>query len=220
MLIVSDFHDYYDTCSRYGIDKSIVYKRDVNDIVVGEGVLPPFLCKFIRYKSFYAYTVDVYCILFCNQFYPLIKITEGVNGVYCYSHSDIDNFFLSHPKLSRTIRGRFGKPIDALKYFDAYAIKQLQTMNWVALHRRFNSPILFIEQARQYNTFKIIINPMLRQYNFQRVKDPFTAFQDIQSFLSGVMGNTEREIITVDNDTRIAKHGFDKWSFRKPPQSC
>ena len=45
------------------------------------------------------------------------------------------------------------------------------------------------------------------------------AFQLIQSYISGVLGAKENDIIEVDNTSKILKVGFDlKTSFRKDKQ--
>ena len=56
---------------------------------------------------------------------------------------------------------------------------------------------------------------MLKDYEFYKKFDSFAAFQEIQMFLSGVLGNKENEIIVVSDKDKIAQHGFDKFSFRK-----
>lgn len=62
----------------------------------------------------------------------------------------------------------------------------------------------------------IVINPCLQDYGFQRVKDPFSAFQEISMFIGGVLSGPERDTITLCDQDRIVAHGFDDKSFRKP----
>ena len=47
--------------------------------------------------------------------------------------------------------------------------------------------------------------------------DTFTAFQEIQMYISGVLGTGEKEIIEVEDKYKIPQHGFNKWSFRREP---
>jgi hypothetical protein len=71
------------------------------------------------------------------------------------------------------------------------------------------------------NSFKpkFIINPLLKDYEFYKVFDTFQAFQEVQMFLSGVLGRGEKEIVEVQDKYKITQHGFDyKWSFRKKPE--
>ena len=83
---------------------------------------------------------------------------------------------------------------------------------------KYNTPI--IVQFSYYNWRKgtnegTEINARLNIFQFQKIKDPMTAFQEIQMFISGVLGTPEKETIQIsDNDMRDKK-GFDKWSFRR-----
>lgn len=64
-----------------------------------------------------------------------------------------------------------------------------------------------------YNVWK---NPAaLKNFNFMSVKDPFTAYMDIMNWQGGVL-TENRETITLSDDSKIVKAGFDKKiSFRK-----
>lgn len=62
---------------------------------------------------------------------------------------------------------------------------------------------------------KFIMNPILRDYEFYKVFDTYSAFQEIQMFISGVLGTGEKNIVEVEDKYKIGQHGFDKWSFRR-----
>ena len=63
---------------------------------------------------------------------------------------------------------------------------------------------------------KFEVNPNLNNYKFFKAHDTFTAFQNLQSYISGVLGTKENDIIEVSNKSKIIKAGFDlKTSFRK-----
>jgi hypothetical protein len=56
----------------------------------------------------------------------------------------------------------------------------------------------------------------LGQVGFAKVVDPYAAFQELSMWVGGVLpkpGNPMVEI--VDDKIKLAKHGFDKWTFRK-----
>lgn len=55
----------------------------------------------------------------------------------------------------------------------------------------------------------------LNQVGFQKVLDPFTAFQRLEAFVSNLPRNPNPMVEITDDKVKIAKHGFDKWSFRK-----
>lgn len=59
-----------------------------------------------------------------------------------------------------------------------------------------------------------VVDPNLKELNFQRVLDPFTAYQELDQWIGGVLGNNEIIPEMADKD-KIAAHGFNSWSFRK-----
>jgi len=63
------------------------------------------------------------------------------------------------------------------------------------------------------------VNPFtLKQLDFARALDPYTAFQELSMWIGGVLGGTSPEIVTIKDDkTLIEGHGFDnRFSFRGP----
>jgi len=60
-----------------------------------------------------------------------------------------------------------------------------------------------------------ILNPRLKDYGFDRIKDSFTTFQEISMYLSNILVE-QKETVVVQDKFRIEQHGFDlKKSFRK-----
>lgn len=57
------------------------------------------------------------------------------------------------------------------------------------------------------------INPLLKDYEFQKILDPYSCYQELDMFISNLAIN---EVIPemADKD-KIASHGFDSWSFRR-----
>ena len=58
------------------------------------------------------------------------------------------------------------------------------------------------------------VDPILKDINFQKIVDPFTAYQELEMWLGGVIGQNP-EPAEVSDAVKIQQHGFDKWSFRK-----
>ena len=90
---------------------------------------------------------------------------------------------------------------------------------------KYKTPIFVINLKQALHTFiydysgsPLIINPVLKDIGFQKVVDSWTTFQEIQMFISGVLGTGENDTIEVSEDVKIKQHGFDKWSFRRPPE--
>lgn len=62
---------------------------------------------------------------------------------------------------------------------------------------------------------QLVTNPCLKDFQFYRVKDAFTVYQELDMFISGVLGHPGVPLIEITDKDRIQQHGFDKWSFRK-----
>jgi len=93
---------------------------------------------------------------------------------------------------------------------------------------KYNVPYFIISCGRLRHGFKdpikyknnLTLNPILNKYQFYKVKDSYTAFQDIAMFIGGVLPRVGHEMIEVSNNDLIVKKGFDlKWSFRKKSNS-
>ena len=60
----------------------------------------------------------------------------------------------------------------------------------------------------------LTLNPDLSKIHFQKILDPFRAYQELEQWIGGVLTNTE--VIPEQTDkNKVTAHGFDKWSFRK-----
>jgi hypothetical protein len=98
----------------------------------------------------------------------------------------------------------------------------------INMFREINAPVFIYDNdaviklgdyGRKLNSGIFIVNPILKDYEFYKVVDTFQAFQEISMFIGGVLGRGEKEIVVVEDKYKIAQHGFDKWSFRKEPET-
>ena len=89
------------------------------------------------------------------------------------------------------------------------------------MFRELNTPVFIYDSERRKprTSDALTIDPILKDYEFYKVVDAFQAFQEISMFIGGVLGRGEKEIIVVEDKYKIAQHGFDKWSFRKEPET-
>lgn len=219
MKILSKFHDYYDKACQWGIDTTQLFIRNTTQIkgdkrlVLGE--------LFTRGINGHAG-----CIWFCGEAYPFICVRQ-------YSAD------FNPPKFLYFFD---------IETFKAYVLKDLPEVEWGESNRRFSRgvgneariafhkgnntdeylaalavehkcPYLCIESGAGYRApNEVYLYPVLKDYNFQKVKDPYTAFQDIQSYKFGVLGCNENEVVTISDKDRIAGKGFDtKYGFRTRP---
>jgi hypothetical protein len=231
MRIISKFHDYYDTVSTYGMDLTCIYKRKEitfeDDTVEYKEVLGTLrnygnddLRIFPRYYDEKVFTLSYYCvILFCGGVYPLTVFKYKNKYFHYYDiatlHKDIMRYGSKEIKKEWLNKKRF--------YFNRNITRRraenLLNINipentLIDLHHKYKSPILMYDG--DYSRF--IINPNLKKYKFYRVKDAYTTYQDISMFLGGILGGTENKIVELSDRERKEKHGFNEWSFRKPPE--
>jgi hypothetical protein len=76
--------------------------------------------------------------------------------------------------------------------------------------RFVNAPIFLITKSE-----KIYVNPMLRSYNFASQIDPYTAYQNIERYLSNELTiQMDPDVERSDELVRDSK-GFNDWSFRR-----
>lgn len=108
----------------------------------------------------------------------------------------------------------------------------LEKVDWDAEHRAVRSPVFVIrgmsvEESKQFDLhgfrygehpYLLESNPQLHQYGFFRIKDAYTAFQEISMYLGGVMGSEGNPMVKLNDKELLQKHGFDNWSFKKMPE--
>lgn len=66
------------------------------------------------------------------------------------------------------------------------------------------------------------INPDgLKDIGFQSAVDPVTAFQELAMWVGGTLSATNgpNTVTITDDNVKLAKHGMDKWSFRKKTEN-
>lgn len=101
------------------------------------------------------------------------------------------------------------------------------------MHRKVGSPIFCTcgldecmgENAmvgclnlQSYNQNKVIINPILSAIGFHKIIDAFSAFNEIEKFLTNEMAPRDSRMDQpVPDEINAESHGFDKMSFRKEP---
>ncbi len=209
MKIYSKFHDYYDTVRAYGEDSNVSYMRKTEDIFDKQneafGILnydiPKYYYNFWAQRRFLTETYEYAVILFCGEFHRIILSStksltslESVKDIY-------QNIFKDESC--------------AKKFFGNNGTKKKEYIN---LHIKYNAPIIVIRQywdgSRRYHGIKYVLNDRLKDYNFQTIYDPFTAYQKIEMFLGNDMV-VQKNKEEVSDSVKIHKHGFDEWSFRK-----
>lgn len=238
MYIISKRKDYYDgVAGTTGIDKTIVYNRDI--IELDEDKYPKI---FRGYNSLYNKKP--------SPFYKLgnVHVKRDLRVVYEHVAPFIVGFcgkiYVGWKFYSVGEKRSYGDELITVITYDNDNVKKIveqyaywggnleENLNCVLTYdamdifRELNTPVFiydcdygrsFVEKNYRNNP-KFFVNPLLKEYQFFKVFNSFQAFQEIQMFLGGVLGNKEKEIINLEDKYKITQHGFDKWSFRKEPE--
>jgi len=237
MYIISKRKDYYDgVVGTMGIDKTIVYDRETT--MFDDDVEFPKEFRYNRpydhrYKNRFInlshhsintkqqqYTAySAFIVGFCGKLYIGWKLyREEYQSIVTNVVTEITYDYELIKKLVNQ-KSWVGNLDDDFEY--------IKTYNSIHIFRDLKSPI-FIYDADYKRTIigkytyrqkpVFIVNPNLSDYEFYTVMDSFTAFQEVQMFMGGVLGSGEKEIAEVEDKYKISQHGFDKYSFRKDPE--
>lgn len=210
MRLNSDFHDYYDYAVGYGIDENVFFNRFTKDVEIH--VNSKF--DFPRHK-------DSGLIGFCGQIFPFIEVKKfdrKYDSEYASDDYKIVEYFHAYSLDEYRIKESEWEDFsDDFGYYDHWQnikLKQFFT-DW-----NFQSDEVFLEYKIPIWTLKLdesngLINPKLKDFGFDRIKDSFTAFQEISMYLSNILVE-QKEVAEIEDKFRIEQHGFDlKKSFRK-----
>lgn len=224
MIIQSKFKDYYDFCSRHGVDKTIVYRRTQEsflDLEIDKIVAPSRGYPFAVSNSHPKYLLE--WIIFCNKAVAHF-VRDNPYDKHGY-HIDIerDMFFDSNTEeFTQFVQEQLYEGSNYGKNkVDDFA--RVFNTDWTDYHFKYKCPVFKVrKEAWAYeNKVNIHTNPNLREIHFYKYKDTFSCYQEIAQFVGGVLGDAGREMVVPQDKYRIQAAGFDlKTSFRKdtPPK--
>lgn len=197
MIIHSSFRDYYDIGLRYGVDTTLHWNRETSEVAV-KTLSEPFKHMYLPRR----YDFDG------ALFKTMLVVIAG--KPYDISHTDsrgICNISL--------VDGSQDSSSIWKTYSDRTYTRRLSSEAFYGLHVGCNSPVLMFchREVHPYGNL-LVVNPCLRDIGFQSILDPYTCFQEISMYLSGVMGCTEKDVIEVSDVTQKYKKGFDDNSFK------
>lgn len=242
MRIISRFHDFYDSGLAFEAgDDQVIFLRDEIKFNLGSGVkfsdLNPIVQKTLsnfyknvdskfdpwewRFKQStqwrrfeltnkeYYFYHNLINIIFCGKIYPLIRIkaqdkNDNISFInHFYNFNTYQKFLQKHELEFYNARGKaiaekfFNKPIS--DDFGTFLIENKIT-------------IAVIKED------EISFNSKLNDYEFYKVFDAYTAYQELDTWLSGTLAYPQNIMIEVGNKEKIEKHGFDKkYGFRTRP---
>lgn len=148
---------------------------------------------------------------------------EQTNTHYCYDNEtflDLCKKYGFDPDYLKTQYYRRKELVEMSEFFNP-------TLDWITKLQEFalNSKvsIAILANDRGVGLGKIdlanthyVLNPCLKDIQFYQVLDAFTAYQELEMWVGGVLSNNP-QIQPVPDKFKIQQHGYDEYSFRKLP---
>lgn len=219
MLILSKFRDYYDSSVGYGIDKTIIYERETRIVKSKEFFLDDYIAGENYYRGFEwgrraTITRHEWRIIgFCGKTYVLL--VEKTKEDDKESTLETVEYFYGDETLERV----FKKKKEKWRYKETQEfINKWHSKEFFNFSLTNKVPIFSVQPFGGYlKTLEVVLNPSLGEIKFSRIFDSISAFQEIQMFISGVLGTDSPKTLEISNDEKIKQYGYDpKWSFRNP----
>jgi hypothetical protein len=235
MRIISQFHDYYDGVQKYGQDQSVIYqrktvayetsKKDTPAIVkeLAKKVFPDDhyylglsrIVSSVSSKTHWFYFSRKF-IVFCGEVVSFLEVKKEKKGLvetdtfYFYSFESLIEYLNDNGVDISTKSSRWDKKTIAEKLSDFFdKVVELDT-DWCIVNKVICA---LVERD------KVTINPKLEDYQFYKVMDPHTCYQNLDMWISGTLAYPQNEMVELDDKYRIIAHGFDhKYAFRKEPE--
>jgi hypothetical protein len=90
-----------------------------------------------------------------------------------------------------------------------------QTQRVQDIFIELKAPVFLIKQYYVEGEITLYVNPNMSEYGLQRVFDPWTAYQEIEMYLSNTLAVGVEVMPTFTDELKRDAHGFDNWSFKQ-----
>ncbi len=237
MRIISKFKDYYDSSAGYGVDLTQVFLRNEERYSLRMKEKPPIAVAIEKSVNMVSDRLvllaseryEVVHVGFCGKIYTGISGPVFENGSVVKDHANmiVRRIYWKVDDIPLEELSKEGK----VSLFHMYSLHRsggrVKTVKTLKEWFEMNKNLLVQEDLELFTEHnlvvfslipskeEVIVNSVLKECEFQTLKDPFTAFQDISMFVSGVLSGSGKEMIQLADRDRITAHGFDHKSFRK-----
>jgi hypothetical protein len=218
MIIHSKYRDYYDTILSHGRDDSLHFIREFRELP--EKPIFDLLDNLIPRNHIFLKSMQngIHVVGFCGKLYFGIYaapyITESKNNKLFWPHNNW-----------KGLEEEFSNSIDTNRYNRDTLLKLIKfsekNSGMDFLQYFIDNKIAYFSARGAYSlryvlTRKCIGNAILKDLNFQVVKPPLQAMQELSMFLGGVIPRQAIDVVEISDTDRIMQHGFNKYSFRHP----
>ena len=224
MLIISKFHDYYDTAIGVGgIDKTCVFRRMTEGYDYKQEHYDVLKKRMLYleidhiFRSSDRWNISFFTVLFCGRLYRGVKFTSVIYIRASATYKHTDHCFYEYDKAFMDTFLSKKRYIPFLKEYFKDNGSEIHKEKMVELEMPIVSYEWMVISARScIGNGDIVINPNLAEFKFFKVYDPFSAFQEISMFI-GNIATKGNDTVKIQDKDQIVKKGFDlSTSFRRP----
>lgn len=210
--------DYYDGVANQFIDRDLTYLRNCEEIELTHHTPVPCAARRTDINS-NLLEGEYGLIGFCGKYYPLFFTKEMLQRSPTSSPYFVNKCYYSFESIPVKKKAQ-SKRYSRFSFFGSFESRTKDFFNsdFSNLDYLFNkAPIFFIGQKTYCYPikFKVVLNPLLKDYGFASIVEPYAAFQELYMFLSN-QARPMKPIPTISDEMKILTHGFNKESFRKP----
>lgn len=216
MRINSNFRDYYDCIQSYGQDQSVVWNRFAKVVEYDKNI---FYQSDNRYfpndtgVGILTSTVDYWRIYlgFCGKVYPVIRTLEHTyTGNIITYHYDIEEFeTFRKAKVAEQKKRYVWDRRNHRQWFE-----KIRATDFSEVFEKHYCPVFDFRYNEDIDKFQLTVNGDIGKFDFVKIKDPFTTYQDISMFYGG-LAVPQKPIPSIPDKVMVEVKGFDKYSFRK-----
>jgi len=163
---------------------------------------------------------------FCGKLIPVYQLDEyykenRIGTKTFYSAKNLSDFF--NENKNRVVPQGFFNGL-SIKEIDKYLKASFFERKYSSWFQTVQCPVFQIinqQKIKAIDSNKVSIkkNPILKTLDFYKIKDAYSAHQEISQYLGGVL--TSREVLkeNLTDVEKVKKHGFDeKYGFRTRPK--
>lgn len=244
MRIISKFHDYYDSVRAYGFDPKIVYERveeqvfraSFHDAPPPEErvVVPVEDIRSAMPDEWGARNLHRVVVGFCGKAYPFyfydknvgdFRTLSSVSEVADLAEEETRNRdewpVLDKGQILRVRNDKTALGGNHYRFTEFGWGQFLQNTNFDlpdSIFRELRCPVFVVGWPPQRGLV-VVRNPVLRDLGFQRIKDPWTCYQELAQYVGNNLVGQRDGTAEISDDDRMCMHGFGhKYAFRKEPK--
>jgi len=230
MIIVSKHRDFYDSAI-VGADKSVVYNR-ATDVICSkfdnvprhtDRAYPLVYATSSRWRWNQDRDYTLFVVGFCGMRYVGAALDMSItyqNGTLRFT--DGQYMMSGAPRITydQTEIMEYFRPSKKDKYGLFSYNKLCDFMKRTHGVREDN---LFVEHSTPvylvlpvWSAPHVLVkDPVLKDLDFMKVMDPYTAHQELEMYLGDVLRARDKDTVEISDEDRAASRGFDKTSFRR-----